>query len=74
MRILIVTTYGFDAAFPSRPEQLQARALVRRGHAVIAHEYRDLRYTGQTPRHEWLPGGIPVHRAPTYGFCAPEAL
>ena len=74
MRILIVTTYGFDAAFPSRPEQIQARALVRRGHAVIAHEYRDRRYAGQTPRHEWLPGGIPVHRAPTYGFCAPEAL
>ena len=74
MRILIVTTYGFDPAFPSRPEQLQARALVRRGHAVIAHEYRDLRYAGQTPRHEWLPDGIPVHRAPTYGFCAPEAL
>ncbi len=74
MRILIVTTYGFDRAFPSRPEQLQARALVRRGHAVVAHEYRDTRYPGQTPRHEWLPGGVPVHRAPTYGFFAPEAL
>jgi glycosyltransferase involved in cell wall biosynthesis len=74
MRILIVTTYGFDRAFPSRPEQLQARALVRRGHHVVAHEYRDTRYPGQTPRHEWLPGSVPVHRAPTYGFFAPEAL
>ncbi|HMQ35613.1 MAG TPA: glycosyltransferase family 4 protein [Chloroflexaceae bacterium] len=74
MRILIVTTYGFDRAFPSRPEQLQARALARRGHSVVAHEYRDRRYPGQTPRHEWLPGGVPVHRAPTYGFFAPEAL
>jgi glycosyltransferase involved in cell wall biosynthesis len=71
---LIVTTYGFDRGFPSRPEQLQARALVRRGHSVVAHEYRDRRYPGQTPRHEWLPGGVPVHRAPTYGFFAPEAL
>lgn len=74
MKILIVTTYGFDPAFPSRPEQLQARALVRRGHRVVAHEYRDRRYRGQTARHEWLPGGVPVHRAPTYGFFAPEAL
>ncbi len=74
MKILIVTTYGFDPAFPSRPEQIQARALVRRGHGVIAHEYRDLRYPGQTHRHEWLSGGLPVHRAPTYGFFAPEAL
>lgn len=74
MKILIVTTYGFDRAFPSRPEQLQARALARRGHTVVAHEYRDRRYEGQTARHEWLPGGVPVHRAPTYGFFAPEAL
>jgi glycosyltransferase involved in cell wall biosynthesis len=74
LRILIVTTYGFDAAFPSRPEQLQARALIARGHQVIAHEYRDRRYAGQTPRHEWLEGGIPVHRSITWGFFAPEAL
>ncbi|PDW03080.1 glycosyltransferase family 4 protein [Candidatus Viridilinea mediisalina] len=74
MHILIVSTYGFDPAFPSRPEQLQARALVRRGHTVVAHEYRDRRYAGQTLRHEWLPAGIAVHRAPTYGFFAPEAL
>jgi glycosyltransferase involved in cell wall biosynthesis len=74
MRILIVTTYGFDPAFPSRPEQLQARALVRRGHAVTAHEYLDRRYPGQSQRHEWLPGPVPVHRAATLGFFAPEAL
>jgi glycosyltransferase involved in cell wall biosynthesis len=74
LRIQIVTTYGFDAAFPSRPEQLQARALVQRGHRVIAHEYRDRRYPGQMRRHEWLSGGIPVHRSATLGFFAPEAL
>ncbi|MDW8144801.1 MAG: glycosyltransferase family 4 protein [Roseiflexaceae bacterium] len=74
MRILIVTTYGFDPAFPSRPEQLQARALVDRGHAVIAHEYLDRRYPGQSCRHEWLPGKISVHRAATVGFFAPELL
>ena len=74
LRVLFVTTYGFDPAFPSRPEQLQARALMARGHAVIAHEYLDRRYPGQSQRHEWLPGGIPVHRSATLGFFAPEAL
>ncbi len=74
MRILIVTTYGFDPAFPSRPEQLQARALIERGHQVIGHEYLDRRYPGQSIRHEWLEGGLPVHRAATLGFLAPEAL
>lgn len=73
MRILLVTTYGFDPAFPSRPEQLQARALLRRGHAVIAHEYLDRRYAGQSRRHETL-DGVPVHRSATLGFFAPEAL
>ncbi|MBP1465505.1 glycosyltransferase family 4 protein [Candidatus Chloroploca sp. M-50] len=74
MRILIVTTYGFDPAFPSRPEQIQARALLRRGHTVVAHEYHDRRYPGQTPRCAWLDGGIAVHRAPTLGFVAPTSL
>jgi glycosyltransferase involved in cell wall biosynthesis len=74
MNILIVTTYGFDPSFPSRPEQLQARALVRRGHHVAAHEYLDRRYPGQSTRHEWLAGGLPVHRSATLGFFAPEAL
>lgn len=74
MRILITATYGFDPAFPSRPEQLQARALADRGHAVIAHEYLDRRYPGQSRRHEWLSGVIPVHRAATLGFFAPESL
>ncbi|MEI8306886.1 MAG: glycosyltransferase family 4 protein [Chloroflexales bacterium] len=74
MKILIVTTFGFDPAFPSRPEQLQARALVRHGYQVVAHEYFDRRYPGQSTRHEWLPDGIPVHRARPYGFFAPESL
>lgn len=73
MKILLVTTYGFDPAFPSRPEQLQARALLRRGHTVIAHEYLDRRYAGQSRRHETL-AGVPVHRSATLGFFAPEAL
>ncbi len=73
MKILIVTTYGFDPAFPSRPEQLQARALVQRGHQVVAHEYYDPRYPGQSTRHVWL-DGVAVHRAATLGFFAPEAL
>jgi glycosyltransferase involved in cell wall biosynthesis len=74
MRILIVTTYGFDPAFPGRPEQLQARTLAARGHAVVAHEYLDRRYPGQSRRHEWLPGPVPVHRVKTLGFFGPESL
>jgi glycosyltransferase involved in cell wall biosynthesis len=74
MNILIVTTFGFDPAFPSRPEQLQARALVRHGYKVVAHEYFDRGYPGQSTRHEWLPDGIPVHRARPLGFFAPESL
>ena len=74
MRILMFSNYGFDADFPSRPEQLQARALVSRGHTVIAHEYFDQRYSGQSLRHEWLPGSIPVHRTTTLGFFCPESL
>lgn len=73
MKLLLVTTYGFDPAFPSRPEQIQARALMRRGHTVFAHEYRDRRYPGQTPRSDWLDDGLAVHRAPTLGFVAPTA-
>jgi glycosyltransferase involved in cell wall biosynthesis len=73
MNVLLVTTYGFDPAFPSRPEQLQARALVRRGHRVTAHEYLDRRYPGQRRRHEWL-DGVPVHRSATLGFFAPAQL
>lgn len=74
MKLLIVTTYGFDPAFPSRPEQIQARALIRRGHTVFAHEYRDRRYPGQSRPWDWLADGIAVHRAPTLGFFAPTAL
>ncbi|MCU0492889.1 MAG: glycosyltransferase family 4 protein [Chloroflexaceae bacterium] len=74
MHILLVSTYGFDPAFPSRPEQVQARALARRGHRVSAYEYLDRRYPGQSRPGDWLDGGIAVHRAPTLGFAAPTAL
>ncbi|GAB4201328.1 MAG: glycosyltransferase family 4 protein [Roseiflexaceae bacterium] len=74
MRILLVSTYGFDPNFPSRPEYLQARALAARGHAVVAHEYLSPRHPGQAVRHAWLDGGVAVHRSRTLGFFAPEAL
>ncbi len=74
MRILLVSTYGFDPNFPSRPEYLQARALAARGHAVVAHEYLSPRHPGQSVRHAWLEGGVAVHRSRTLGFFAPEAL
>jgi glycosyltransferase involved in cell wall biosynthesis len=74
MNIFLVTTYGFDPAFPSRPEQIQARALCRRGHRVSAIEYYDRRYPGQSRRSDWLAPGIAVHRAGSFGFFAPAAL
>ncbi len=74
MRILLVSTYGFDARFPSRPEILQARALAQRGHHVVAYEYYDPRQTGRVARHEWLPGDVAVHRCRTWGFFSPDAL
>ncbi len=74
MKILIVSTFGFDPAFPSRPEYLQARALARRGHHVVAYEYYAPNYPGQAVRHAWLPGPVAVHRCSTWGFFAPEAL
>jgi glycosyltransferase involved in cell wall biosynthesis len=74
MRILLVSTYGFDPNFPSRPEYLQARALAARGHRVVAHEYLAPHHPGQAVRHAWLEGGVAVHRSRTLGFFAPEAL
>ena len=74
MRVLLVSTYGFDARFPSRPEILQARALARRCHHVVAYEYYDPRQTGRVARHEWLPGGVAVHRCRAWGFFSPDAL
>ncbi|HEU5012661.1 MAG TPA: glycosyltransferase family 4 protein [Roseiflexaceae bacterium] len=74
MNILLVSTYGFDARFPSRPEILQARALARRGHHVVAYEYYDPRQTGRVARHEWLPGNVALHRCRTWGFFSPDAL
>lgn len=72
MQILLVSTYGFDPRFPSRPEYLQARALAQRGHHVVAYEY----YSpgSRLQRHEWLPGGVAVHRCRTWGFFSPDAL
>lgn len=74
MKILLVSTYGFDAGFPSRPEYLQARALARRGHHVVAYEYYAPRYPGQSVRHAWLPGQVAVHRCRMWGFFSPEVL
>jgi glycosyltransferase involved in cell wall biosynthesis len=68
MNILLISNYGFDPRFPSRPEILQARALAQRGHNVVAYEY----HASATIRHEWLAGGIAVHRGSTWGFFSPE--
>lgn len=74
MKILLVSNYGFNPNFPSRPEILQARALAARGHAVVAYEYYAPEHPGQAARHEWLAGGVAVHRCRTWGFFSPDAL
>lgn len=74
MRILIVSTYGFDPRFPSWPEYLQARALAARGHAVAAYEYADPKQPTKAIRSEWLPGDVAVRRSRTIGFFSPAAL
>lgn len=74
MRILIVSTYGFDPRFPSWPEYLQARALAARGHAVAAYEYADPKQPTKAIRSEWLPGDVAVRRSRTIGFFSPQAL
>jgi D-inositol-3-phosphate glycosyltransferase len=68
MNILLISNFGFDPRFPSRPEITQARALAQRGHNVVAYEY----HTKTSRRHEWLAGGISVHRGSTWGFFSPE--
>ncbi len=70
MRLLLVSTYGFDPAFPSRPEQIQARALAARGHRVAAYEYFEPRRG--LPRRQTLDGGIAVRRCATWGFFSPD--
>jgi glycosyltransferase involved in cell wall biosynthesis len=72
VKILLVTTYGFF--FPSWPEHLQARALARRGHSVAAYAYYDAKRPGSAQRHEWLPGGVAIHRCRTWGFFSPDLL
>src|SRR5262245_15944481 len=74
MKILLVSTYGFDLHFPNRPEYLQARALARRGHNIVAYGYYVPGREGHAVRHEWLAGSFAVHRCSTWGFFSPEAL
>jgi len=74
MRILMVSTYGFDPRFPGWPEYLQARALAARGHAIAACEYADPKHPARAARRAWLPGGIALRRSRTFGFVAPVAL
>ena len=65
MHILIISTYGFDPHFPSRPEFLLARTLAALGHRVSAIEYHHNR---TQPRQEAYSGNLTIYRCGTFGF------
>ncbi len=65
MHILIISTYGFDPHFPSRPEFLLARTLATLGHRVSAVEYH---HNPSQPRQELYSENLTIYRCGTFGF------
>lgn len=65
MHILIISTYGFDPHFPSRPEFLLARTLATLGHRVSAIEYH---HNPSQPRQEAYSDNLTIYRCGTFGF------
>lgn len=65
MHILIISTYGFDSHFPSRPEFLLARTLATIGHRVSAVEYH---HNPKQPRQESYSENLTIYRCGTFGF------
>lgn len=67
MHILLISTYGFDTRFPSRPEFVLARALAELGHTVSAVEYW---HTRTQPQTEVYQPGLTIYRCRTFGFAS----
>lgn len=67
MHILMISTFGFDPHFPSRPEFLLARTLAAHGHTVSAVEYA---HNADMPaQQEFLPN-LTIYRCNTVGFVS----
>jgi len=65
MHILMISTFGFDPHFPSRPEFVLARTLAAQGHTVSAVEYA---HNASMPaQHEFQPN-LTIYRCRTFGF------
>lgn len=65
MHILIISTFGFDPHFPSRPEFVLARTLAAMGHTVSAVEYAHNPHLA--PRQQLHPN-LTIYRCGTFGF------
>ena len=65
MHIMLISTYGFDPSFPSRPEFVLARTLADMGHTVSAVEY--WHQPNQPQRAEYAPN-LTIYRCRTTGF------
>ncbi len=71
MHILLVSTYGFDTQFPSRPEFMLAQTLAEQGHTVSAIEYWHNR---NTPQIEHYMPGFTIYRCRTVGFFSKDLI
>lgn len=71
MHIVLISTYGFDTRYPSRPEFVLARALAENGHTVSAIEYW---HTPSQPQEEVYAPGLTIYRCRTFGFFSLDLL
>ncbi|MBM4414605.1 MAG: glycosyltransferase family 4 protein [Chloroflexi bacterium] len=71
MHIMLISTYGFDPSFPSRPEFVLARTLAEMGHTVSAVEY--WHQTEQPQRVEFA-SNLTIYRCKTTGFFSYDLL
>ncbi len=65
MHIVLLSTYGFDPHFPSRPEFVLARTLAEMGHTVSAIEYW---HNPQQPKQQQFQENLTIYRCRTVGF------
>ena len=65
MHILMISTFGFDPHFPSRPEFVLARTLAAQGHTISAVEYA---HNAAMPVRQEFQPNLTIYRCRTFGF------
>lgn len=65
MHIVLISTFGFDPHYPSRPEFVLARTLARMGHTVSAIEYA---HNQAMPSVQQFATNLTIYRCRTFGF------